>query len=104
MFLRITTLLALSVASLLAAENNLKWTALPDLPGGLGVAGPFVGVHNDALIIGGGGHFPVGGAGGPAPGGGGLGGGYYGTAVVGAGGGGGGSGGRGQGERRLGSG
>ena len=43
MFLRITTLLALSVASLLAAENNLKWTALPDLPGGLGVAGPFVG-------------------------------------------------------------
>ena len=60
MFLRITTLLALSVASLLAAENNLKWTALPDLPGGLGVAGPFVGVHNDALIIGGGANFPDG--------------------------------------------
>ena len=60
MFLRITTLLALGVASLLAAENNLKWTALPDLPGGLGVAGPFVGVHNDALIIGGGANFPDG--------------------------------------------
>ena len=60
MFLRITTLLALSVASLLAAENNLKWTALPDLPGGLGVAGPFVGVHNDALIIAGGANFPDG--------------------------------------------
>ena len=54
MFFRIIILLALGAVSLLAAENKLKWTALPDLPGGLGVAGPFAGVHNDALIVAGG--------------------------------------------------
>ena len=60
MFFRITYLLALGSISLLAAEDRLKWTALPDLPGGLGVAGPFVGVHNDALIVAGGANFPDG--------------------------------------------
>jgi SSS family transporter len=38
--------------------SYLKWEALPDLPGELGVAGPFVGVHNDALIVAGGANFP----------------------------------------------
>lgn len=48
--------------ALLADEPNigpakLKWTALPDLPNELGVAGPFVGVHNGALIVAGGANF-----------------------------------------------
>ena len=30
-------------------QSTLQWRALPDLPDELGVAGPFVGVHNDAL-------------------------------------------------------
>lgn len=40
-------------------HNWLKWDSLPDLPAPLGVAGPFVGVHNDALIVAGGANFPV---------------------------------------------
>jgi SSS family transporter len=60
MFLRITALLTLSSISLLAAEDKLEWKALPDLPGDLGVAGPFAGVHNDGLIIAGGANFPDG--------------------------------------------
>ena len=60
MFLRITYLLALGSISLLAAEDKLEWKALPDLPGDLGVAGPFAGVHNDALIVAGGANFPDG--------------------------------------------
>ncbi len=36
----------------------LQWDPLPDLPNELGVAGPFAGVHNDALIIAGGANFP----------------------------------------------
>lgn len=41
-------------------DNKLmKWSELPDLPSELGVAGPFVGVHNDALIIAGGANFPL---------------------------------------------
>ncbi len=35
----------------------LRWTELPPLPDELGVAGPFVGVHNDALIVAGGANF-----------------------------------------------
>lgn len=35
----------------------LGWTELPDLPDELGVAGPFVGVHRDALIVAGGANF-----------------------------------------------
>ena len=60
MFLRITALLTLSSISLLAAEDKLEWKALPDLPGDLGVAGSFTGVHNDALIVAGGANFPDG--------------------------------------------
>jgi len=36
----------------------LKWDPLPDLPDPVGVAGPLVGVHNDALIVAGGANFP----------------------------------------------
>ena len=60
MLLRITFLLALSSFSLLATEHKLEWKALPDLPSDLGVAGPFAGVHNDALIVAGGANFPDG--------------------------------------------
>jgi SSS family solute:Na+ symporter len=60
MLRRITSLLALGSISLLAAEDKLEWKALPDLPGDLGVAGPFAGVHNDALIVAGGANFPDG--------------------------------------------
>lgn len=41
-----------------STESRLVWEQLPDLPEPLGVAGPFVGVHNDALIVAGGAHFP----------------------------------------------
>ena len=37
---------------------KLTWTSLPDLPNQLGVAGPFVGVHSEALIVAGGANFP----------------------------------------------
>lgn len=37
---------------------RLKWTELPQLPDPLGVAGPFVGIHNDALVVAGGANFP----------------------------------------------
>lgn len=36
----------------------LEWSSLPDLPDALGVAGPFVGVHKNALIVAGGANFP----------------------------------------------
>ncbi len=41
------------------SEGPLVWQSLPDLPDPLGVAGPFAGVHNDALIVAGGANFPV---------------------------------------------
>ena len=40
------------------AHVTLQWEALPDLPDPIGVAGPFVGVHNGALIVAGGANFP----------------------------------------------
>ena len=42
------------------AEDILDWTELPELPAQLGVAGPFAGVSNDALIVAGGTNFPNG--------------------------------------------
>lgn len=39
------------------ARSRLKWESLPDLPDTIGVAGPFVGVHSDALIVAGGANF-----------------------------------------------
>ena len=43
-------------AALIADQHS--WKALPSLPDDLGVAGPFAGVHNDALIVAGGANFP----------------------------------------------
>ena len=37
--------------------GSLGWRRLPDLP--LALAGQFAGVHNGALIVAGGSHFPV---------------------------------------------
>ena len=54
----ITTLLI--IGSFLWAVQPMEWEKLPDLPNQLGVAGPFVGVHNDALILSGGANFPLG--------------------------------------------
>ena len=36
---------------------KLDWQSLPDLPNEVGVAGPFVGVHHDVLIVAGGANF-----------------------------------------------
>ena len=70
---RLTLLFALVSVAFAAATRNacaaddagvagsavaLDWQQLPDLPDELGVAGPFVGVHNDALIVAGGANFP----------------------------------------------
>ncbi|MFV0443005.1 MAG: hypothetical protein ACK5Q5_05505 [Planctomycetaceae bacterium] len=41
-----------------ASPRMLEWHRLPDLPDELGVAGPFVGVHNGALLVAGGANFP----------------------------------------------
>ena len=67
---RFLSLVAVGIASLnffsspVVAEAFLKWEKLPELPAGpgqdkqVGVAGPFVGVHNDALLVAGGANFP----------------------------------------------
>ena len=36
----------------------LSWNELPNLPDALGVAGPFVGVHDQTLLVAGGANFP----------------------------------------------
>ncbi|MBN2270536.1 MAG: sodium/solute symporter [Sedimentisphaerales bacterium] len=41
------------------AERLYEWRSLPDLPEPIGLAGPFAGISNDALIVAGGAHFPV---------------------------------------------
>ena len=41
-----------------AQSGALEWSELPPLPNPDGVASPFVGVHNDALIVAGGANFP----------------------------------------------
>lgn len=41
-----------------ASAGSLQWTELPALPDKLGVAGPFVGTHNGALLVAGGANFP----------------------------------------------
>ena len=35
-------------------QNKISWAELPPLPNELGVAGPFVGVHRERLIVAGG--------------------------------------------------
>lgn len=49
---------SMSGLSTLAEETQLEWSHLATLPNKLGVAGPFVGVHNDVLIVAGGANFP----------------------------------------------
>ncbi len=41
-----------------AGSDSVSWSELPPLPDKLGFAGPFVGTHNDALLVGGGANFP----------------------------------------------
>jgi SSS family transporter len=58
-------LLIFSLTTAIAAEHEqtptvLKWSQLPPLPDPTGLAGPFVGVSNDVLIIAGGANFPDG--------------------------------------------
>lgn len=50
--------LALMLLSGAATAAQLAWNELPPLPNADGVAGPFVGVHGDALIVAGGANFP----------------------------------------------
>ncbi|EMI18888.1 SSS sodium solute transporter [Rhodopirellula maiorica SM1] len=40
------------------ASPRMSWESLPPIPEKLGLAGPFAGVHNDALIVAGGANFP----------------------------------------------
>jgi len=62
---RLLLLISLAVAfpTQLFGEHNsatqLKWQELTPIPDTLGLAGPFVGVHNDALIVAGGANFPT---------------------------------------------
>ena len=51
-------LLLLPAIALAQNVGKLDWEELPALPDELGVAGPFAGVHNDALIVAGGANFP----------------------------------------------
>ena len=52
------TAIAQTSSSSATLKATLQWQALPDLPDALGVAGPFVGVHSDTLIVAGGANFP----------------------------------------------
>ncbi|MEM9282002.1 MAG: sodium/solute symporter [Verrucomicrobiota bacterium] len=56
----LSTLLLVSIALAAHARGSelLQWRQLSDLPSELGVAGPFVGVHKDTLIVAGGANFP----------------------------------------------
>ena len=51
-------LLAIALSSGGAVAAALDWQELPPLPNPAGVAGPFTGVHGDALIVAGGANFP----------------------------------------------
>ncbi len=60
-FLVVMLGLGLCTATVAADRDSagmLSWQELPSLPNELGVAGPFVGVHNDALVVAGGANFP----------------------------------------------
>src|SRR6056297_501326 len=55
----VSGLLLIATAPFAAGEQPLlEWSELPSLPDELGFAGPFAGVHNDALIVAGGANFP----------------------------------------------
>ncbi|MCA9126718.1 MAG: sodium/solute symporter [Planctomycetales bacterium] len=51
-------LLFTNTATVAAQQAPLRWQEISNLPNELGVAGPFVGVHRQALIIAGGANFP----------------------------------------------
>ena len=51
-------LLAIAPPLFAADREWLSWSVLPPVPDDLGFAGPFAGVHNDALIVAGGANFP----------------------------------------------
>lgn len=57
-FLLCTLLLLLNPSLHGEDSSQLSWSPLPAIPDELGVAGPFVGVHNDVLIVAGGANFP----------------------------------------------
>lgn len=57
--LLVVPLFAWADVSLCQGNTLLNWHRLPDLPSSLGVAGPFAGVDNDALIVAGGANFPL---------------------------------------------
>ncbi len=58
-FLKILLFLAaVASAHQAIAQEMLSWTELPPMPDELGFAGPFAGVHNDAMIVAGGANFP----------------------------------------------
>jgi SSS family solute:Na+ symporter len=53
------TLFAAGSPTVFAGDATLlSWNELPSVPDELGFAGPFAGVHNDALIVAGGANFP----------------------------------------------
>ena len=54
----ITACLAILLLSFPLTASPLNWEELPPLPNADGVAGPFVGVHGDALLVAGGANFP----------------------------------------------
>jgi solute:Na+ symporter, SSS family len=51
-------LVAVTLSTNVAAQQLLSWDSLPPIPDKLGFAGPFVGVHNDVMIVAGGANFP----------------------------------------------
>ena len=59
-FLTCILVIRVVVSTNIVADDTiaLSYGELPSLPNDLGVAGPFVGVHNDALIVAGGANFP----------------------------------------------
>ena len=57
--LRLPLILCVTVMARGESPSRLSSKALPDLPDAIGMAGPFVGVHRDALIVAGGANFPV---------------------------------------------
>ncbi len=56
----IRQLLRIAIGITVATHASAQWRELPPLPDSVGVAGPVVGVHGDALIVGGGANFPDG--------------------------------------------
>ncbi len=48
----------LGIFSLTGGGEFSSWKAIPGIPGKLGLAGPFVGIHNDVLLVAGGANFP----------------------------------------------